>query len=136
MAISAKQKQLRDQLTDKLVAAALDKAEAQRALAAADLKIAKLKKYRPDERNGTARVPGETERRRMSAMKDIATEYQLIGWNDALDELMDRLMNAEVELRKMIAEHPGTPQWDTERLSGKLQGVQLAYDYARGMKHS
>jgi len=72
----------------------------------------------------------------MSAMKDIATEYQLIGWNDALDELMDRLMNAEVELRKMIAEHPGTPQWDTERLSGKLQGVQLAYDYARGMKHS
>lgn len=44
MAISAKQKQLRDQLTDKLVAAALDKAEAQRALAAADLKIAKLKK--------------------------------------------------------------------------------------------
>ena len=72
----------------------------------------------------------------MSAMKDIATEYQLIGWNDALDELMDRLMNAEFELRKMVAEHPGTPQWDAERLSGKLQGVQLAYDYARGMKHS
>lgn len=43
MAISAKQKQLRDQLTDKLVAAALDKAEATRALAAADLKIANLK---------------------------------------------------------------------------------------------
>lgn len=68
----------------------------------------------------------------------IQTALDNIGddWNDALDELMDRLMNAEVELRKMIAEHPGTPQWDAERLSGKLQGVQLAYDYARGMKHS
>lgn len=70
----------------------------------------------------------------------IQTALDNIGddWNDALDEIMDRLTAAEVELRKMIAAvdlNSISGQCEDDRLRGKLQGVQLAYDYARGMKH-
>lgn len=54
------------------------------------------------------------------------------GWNDALDAMLNRLADAEQYLRQMIADV--STQAEDDRLRGKLQGVTLAYDYARGMK--
>lgn len=56
------------------------------------------------------------------------------GWNDALDAIADRLLNAESQLRQMIADDVVINQSEDGRLRGKLQGVMLAHDYARGMK--
>ena len=55
------------------------------------------------------------------------------GWNDALDAIMDRLASADKELRQMVVDNVLNERED-ERLRGKLQGVTLAYDYARGMR--
>ncbi|WPH57852.1 hypothetical protein [Mycobacterium phage WXIN] len=56
------------------------------------------------------------------------------GWNDALDAIADRLRGASAELSQLIT--GALSEAEATRLRGKLQGVSLALDYARGMKRT
>lgn len=61
--------------------------------------------------------------------------HDVASWNEALDDISNRLANAESELRHVIAAKGDTSdKADVYRLTGKLQGVRLALDYARGMR--